>query len=278
MYRYITSLLSSEGIMLCRAIPLGRCKITKKYLLQNNGLTGSTGTVFIFAIPYVTRLDEKRNISLYAVSRDYHRYVSELSHRILPQLAEKYPEHRFCMFSDHSPIDERHAALASGLGISGMNGLVICEPYSSFFFICEIITDADCTEAQRCFEIKECIKCGACISACPTHGNGCLSEMTQRKAKLQVHEIFLMKESGSAWGCDLCQLVCPYTKAAIENGTIYSHIPYFCSDRLPYVEAETIVAMSDEEFSARAYSWRGKSTIMRNLAIINNSSTFLYDT
>ena len=88
MYDLILNLLNEEKIRLCRPIPLSECKTVKKYLLEKVGI--SDGTVFMFAIPYLSYasfIAQNRNISAYAVPRDYHLYFRQLSDRLMPALA-----------------------------------------------------------------------------------------------------------------------------------------------------------------------------------------------
>jgi epoxyqueuosine reductase QueG len=93
----------------------------------------------------------------------------------------------------------------------------------------------------------------------------CHSALTQKKGTLTPEEIAALRAHGSAWGCDLCQLACPVTKKARENGTLYTAIPFFTESAHTPLTAKEIEEMPDEEFAARAYSWRGKPTVLRNL-------------
>ena len=77
-----------------------------------------------------------------------------------------------------------------------------------------------------------------------------------------------IKKYGSAWGCDLCQEHCPYTNRAQQNGTIYTDIDFFKEDTISVLRLKDIETMSDEEFGKRAYSWRGRNVISRNLNIL----------
>lgn len=269
MYNTISALLRGEGIEYCRYIPLKLCRITKGYLLEKHGLMIDGGSVFVFAIPYLAQDTAPQNISSYAVPKDYHLFVRELSARILPILADRFPDNRFAMYADHSPIDERHAAALAGLGVYGRNGTVISERYSSFFFIAEIITDASIEECEDYeYEIRTCNSCGACLAVCPLQMEGCLSAITQKKGELWEHEVSLIKEHRCAWGCDICQNVCPHTVNAINKLTIYTDIPFFLDDRTPFLTRELIASMGDSDFSDRAYSWRGRDCILRNLDIL----------
>lgn len=273
MKQTITTVLADEKIYLVSATPLAKCRITRRYLLECAGFSEHDGvfegTVWCFAIPYYTPHTDTPNISCYAWGRDYHSYVKELSARVIPRLATTFPENRFAVFADHSPIDERHAAAISGLGILGDNGLVITSEYSSYIFLAEIITDA--TTDAVAHEIKRCEGCGACRRACPYHFSACLSELTQRKGELCDEDKATLRRYNTAWGCDICAEVCPHTRAAKTQGSIYTPIPFFYERQAIHLTTRTVAAMDDEEFARRAYSWRGRSVIMRNLAILEDT-------
>ncbi len=267
--------LGEHGIELCTCIPLSSCKITREYLLLKNGFSPDAnaifrGTVFIFALPYRTPHLEEPNISAYAIPEDYHRFVEALMDEIIPELRRECPEHKFAGFADTSPIDEREVAVASGLGMVGKNGLVITERYSSYFFLGEIITSAEVGDPPRAAAL--CEDCGACKAACPYHLSGrCLSAITQKKQELTAEEEAAIVKHGTAWGCDICQEVCPHTRRASEAGSIYTKIPYFKENLTPRLTSDMVRSMSEESFSRRAYSWRGRETIIRNLELLEKS-------
>lgn len=271
MLDVISELLAKEGIGLVRPVPLADCHIVRPYLLERAGI--AEGTVFLFAIPYLSpSADKSRNLSAYAVPRDYHAYLTELSERILPVLREKYPDERFALFGDHSPISELHAAGVSGLGVLGKNRMLITKPYSSFVFLAEIITSYryDC----RAVKPGTCMGCGRCTNACAYLGRGegeCLSALSQKKGTLTKEEEDALLFGGSVWGCDRCQEVCPYTDAARRAGTLYTTIPYFLTDTITHLTSEEVRAMREDEFSHRAFAWRGKATILRNLALFEEA-------
>lgn len=269
----IRSLLAQNKIDICSALPLSCCRILRPYLLKRTDIT--SGTVFVFAVPYLSQkaLVPERNISAYAAPRDYHGFFNTLFDNILPVLQRLYPNNKFVGFSDHSPIDERHAAASAGLGILGDNGMLITERYSSYVFLGEIITDAEieCTTQ----EIKHCESCGACQRACPygmSHED-CLSALTQKKGGLTCDEEELILKYKSAWGCDICQEICPYTQKALKANTITSNIPYFNDNVIPCLAPDILTSMYDADFSLRAYSWRGRETIMRNLVLLHEKES-----
>ena len=270
MFSFLSEILKNNLIEYCAPIPLRDCRIIRPYLLERAQILD--GTVFMLAVPYFTKhcLDSERNVSAYAVSRDYHLYFRELFHEILSLLRKKFPQHRFAAFADHSPIAEVEAAARSGIGIIGNNHMLITPKYSSYVFLGEIITDADVPCQTR--EILSCIKCGTCQKACPTSFcGGCLSNISQKKGALCAEDRTLLIQSSSVWGCDRCQEVCPYTKKAIESGTIFSPISFFVNASLSHLTSDIIDQMDEFSFSERAYSWRGKDTIRRNLKLLENT-------
>lgn len=267
MQKRLAELLKENKIELFGFLPLDACKIQKKYLLERVGILD--GCVAIFAIPYYTpACDTKRNLSSYAVGKDYHLYFKLLSESLLETLRKEFPNQRFAAFADHSPIDEREAAAKAGLGILGKNGLLITEKYSSYIFLGEIITDATLEAVP--VEIRRCEECGACSAVCPkARGEieACLSEITQQKTAFFREEEAALKKYGTVWGCDLCQEICPHTKQAKKAGTIYTPLTFFEEDVFPLLSAKTISHMDDAAFASRAYSWRGREVILRNLTL-----------
>lgn len=273
MLKVVKELLAKNQIELISNISLSDCRVTRGYLLSRAGI--EKGTVFIFAVPYLSRVaqDGNRNISAYAAPPDYHGFFASLFENILPSLKASFPHNKFVGFSDHSPIDERLAAASAGLGIIGDNGMIITEKYSSYVFLGEIITDAvvECTAREP----LRCEGCGACRLACPYSLSGdCLSALTQKKGCLTPEEEATVLKHGCAWGCDICQEVCPHTKRAVKNGTVITPIPYFSENVIPHLSVDLISEMTDADFALRAYSWRGRETIMRNLKLLQSAQEF----
>ena len=266
MFAFLSSFFEKEFIDCYAPIRLSDCRIVRSYLLDREGI--QNGTVIMMAIPYFSPAckDSERNISAYATPRDYHLFYKAFFERLLFALKERYPRNKFAAFADHSPIDELDAAARAGLGIIGKNHLLITPKYSSYVFLGELITDMDipCTPQP----IKECENCGKCMALCPAEEcGGCLSALTQKKGELSKQEEDCILKFGSFWGCDICQQACPHTQAALKSGSIETPIPFFRKHTIPCLTAEILESMSDEEFSKRAYSWRGKNTILRNLRL-----------
>lgn len=279
MLETIRSLLGAPAC----AIPLSVCKPAKGYLLDRAGIP-ATGTAILFAMPYIMTADVEspdRNISLYAVPRDYHGYIKDLESTVLPSLRNTYPEHTVALFADHSPILEVDAAARAGLGVLGMNGLLITPECGSFVFLGEVVTDAD-YETVTGFHVPDfpaepplCEECGACVAACPAEckggaREGCLSALTQKKGDLTDEEAHAIRAGGLVWGCDACQLACPHNRRVIRDG-VNTPIPYFRENRLIRLDTHTLDSMDDREFSDRAYAWRGRAVIRRNTELFETS-------
>lgn len=226
-------------------------------------------SVIVYLAPY-NHGQKSENVSLYATGMDYHIVCSHIGQYIIDQLT-KYGYGGIC-FADSGPLDERKLALKAGLGIKGKNGFVINEQYGTFTFIGYIITD--CEFPYKNFETGNCLNCGKCINSCPGGAltekgfleEKCLSYLTQKKGILNDDEIKLIKKGSCAWGCDICQNCCPMNK-----NTKLTPIPYFKENLILCINDEYL---SNKEFKDkyknRAFTWRGKTVIERNLSILND--------
>ncbi len=228
-----------------------------------NRLPENAKSVIVACFPYLLDKSEYKNlnISKYAVVADYHEVALNRLNAASAKLKTLFPEHDFAAFADNSPIPEVRAACLAGLGVRGLNSLLITEEYGSFVFIGEIVTtlELECADAAE----KACIECGKCQKACPASAiseNGvdksrCLSAITQKKGILSPEEERLMKECGCVWGCDICQDFCPMNKNAATT-----QIAEFLSSPAPHIT-------SGCELEGRAYEWRGRKVIERNIAV-----------
>ena len=227
-------------------------------------------SVILFLLPYYT--GECVNISRYAASLDYHLAIRGVGERLSAHLCENFPDAKMKIFGDHSPIAERHAACISGLGLAGDSGLLINEKYGTYVFIGDMISDipAHLLGETKPGKIEACHHCGACAAACSTgilrgEGSDCLSAITQRKGELSEEEKALMRKHNTAWGCDLCQSFCPHNKSPEKTP-----LDFFYKDRIDHLTRDALDAMTKDEFRARAFAWRGKKVVERNLQILEN--------
>lgn len=238
--------------------------INEKLLLREDFKPKS---ILVFLVPYYA--GETVNLSRYAAARDYHIAIREITERLIAGIKEKYPEAHAKGYGDHSPIAERAAALRAGLGILGDNGLIIHEKYGTYVFIGDVITDLppEVLGAKPPQPIRTCEHCGRCRTACPTgilrgEGTDCLSAITQKKGTLSENEIALMRKYNTVWGCDLCQTACPHNRAPM-----LTPISFFREQRIPHLTAENLASLSDEAFMERAFAWRGRKTVERNVLL-----------
>jgi epoxyqueuosine reductase QueG len=267
----LKSIFSAEGIEYFAALDIKSLNVVNERLLERSALTPKS--VIVFLIPYYGGGAD--NLSVYSASKDYHLYIKELNSRLIPMIKKIYPDANLVGFGDHSPIDERHAAVSAGLGVIGKNGLLINEKYGTFVFIADIITDIepDLIGASEVRDAAFCEGCGLCLDACPTgiltgKGECCLSEVTQKKGELSDAEKELVLRCGSVWGCDACQLSCPHNASPI-----LTPIKFFKEDRIEKLDLETLDAMTEEQFSERAYAWRGRKTVRRNLLLFKEKNS-----
>jgi len=143
---------------------------------------------------------------------------------------------------------------------------LINEKYGSYIFLGSVFSTLDTQAVPK--EVRRCSDCGKCVKACPTGSicgdfDKCLSYITQKKKKTEK-DIEIIKSNKYVWGCDICQDVCPYNEKC-EN----SNIPFFEENIINHLTTKLILEMDDDEFLKRAFSWRGKNTILENLSLFD---------
>ena len=258
----IENFFKDEKIEFYSAVDFSACRVINEGLLKRLGFTPRS--VIVFLIPYY--VNDGKNISSYATSYDYHLYAKELSFRLAGALENE--DVNFRLFCDHSPIDERDAAAKAGLGKIGRNRLLLNEKHGSYVFIGEIFFDRDIEwhGKRGNNKIEHCEFCGKCIDACPTGSlDGkpeCLSSITQKKGEISNEEANLIVKFNTVWGCDACQKACPYNARAQKTP-----IEFFHKNRIERITEEKLLSLSDEEFAKRAFAWRGRQTLERNLKL-----------
>jgi epoxyqueuosine reductase QueG len=266
MKEKIKSFFEKENIEFYAVVPFSSLKVTNEGIMSRSGIAPQSAIIFL--LPYYS--GETENLSRYAASLDYHIIIKDVTERLIKLLSKEYPEKMHRGYGDHSPIDERGAAAISGLGIIGDNGLLINEKYGSYVFVAEVLSEieADVLGKSEISAPKFCHHCGICKKMCPTEilsgkSNLCLSEITQRKGELSDFEIELMRKVNTVWGCDECQRACPHNANPIETP-----IEFFHKKRISKLTGEILANMSDEEFSERAFAWRKRKTVERNLEYV----------
>lgn len=268
----LSDFFREEKIEYFGAIAYKDCRETSSEIMRREDFLPKS--VIMYLVPYYG--GEPENLSRYAASRDYHIVIKEINERLTALLKREIGEFSSRGYGDHSPIDERDAALSLGLGVLGDNGLLINEKYGSYVFIGDVVTDIapEALGAVEPMEHRRCSHCGACRKICPTgclSGEGeCLSAITQKKGELSEYEREIMRKVNTVWGCDECQRVCPHNRSVP-----ITPIRFFLSDRIEYLTPELLSSLSREELRSRAFGWRGRSVLLRNLSIFfeNGEST-----
>ena len=236
--------------------------------------------ILVGAFPYYAG-ETEGNLSVYSRGEDYHIVVKQLLREACAALLEEYPENRFVPLVDASPLPEVHAAGLAGIGFVGEHGLLICPPYGSYVFLGCVLTDMP--QRGPSGGSSSCIRCGRCADACPSGAlrwiNGravfdplrCLSRVSQQKGILAEGEEALLCRLPTVWGCDLCQNACPYNAApaVTEIDALAGRMnaaPYLASLHIGDLENLSEEAFR-EKYGNRAFSWRGKSPLVRNLKL-----------
>jgi len=162
-------------------------------------------------------------ISKYAYGKDYHDVIKEKLKEFLNTLKEKIGDITGRAFVDSAPVLDKAWAKKSGLGWIGKNANLINKQQGSFFFIAELIIDI---ELEYDGPIQDyCGTCTKCIDACPTSaivepfivdGSKCISYLTI-ELKDAIPNEFKNKMDNWAFGCDVCQDVCPWNRFSVPH-------------------------------------------------------------
>ena len=162
--------------------------------------------------------DSHPKISKYAYGKDYHLVIKEKCKTFLEILKKEIGDINGRCFVDSAPVMDKAWAQKSGLGWMGKNTNIINKDSGSFYFIAELIIDVD---LEYDSPIKDfCGTCTKCIDACPTQaivgpyivdGSKCISYLTI-ELKENIPNDFKGKMDNWAFGCDVCQDVCPWNR------------------------------------------------------------------
>jgi len=168
--------------------------------------------------PSETQTDDTYKISKYAYGQDYHFVIKEKLKELLHSIQENIGEVSGRAFVDSAPVLDKAWAAKSGLGWMGKNSNLITKSVGSFYFIAELIIDLELDYDNATTD--HCGTCTACIDACPTEaivapyvvdGSKCISYFTI-ELKENLPQEMKGKFNDWAFGCDVCQDVCPWNK------------------------------------------------------------------
>ncbi len=159
-------------------------------------------------------------VSLYARGRDYHKVLRHRLAQLQTKLAQAIGPFGHRVFTDSAPVLEAELACRSGLGWRGKNTLVLQREAGSMFFLGELFVDFALPASYPV--TPHCGQCTACIDLCPTKAivgpqrldaKRCISYLTIEHAGPIPHELRPLI-GNRIYGCDECQLVCPWNKYA----------------------------------------------------------------
>ncbi|MDG1028362.1 MAG: tRNA epoxyqueuosine(34) reductase QueG [Flavobacteriaceae bacterium] len=156
-------------------------------------------------------------ISKYAYGEDYHFVIKDKLKQLFQTIQEEIGEVNGRVFVDSAPLMDKAWAVRSGLGWMGKNTNLITQKVGSFFFIAELIIDLELEYDTPVTD--HCGTCTACIDACPTEAlspydidaSKCISYLNI-ELKDQIPNEFQNKMENWAFGCDVCQDVCPWNR------------------------------------------------------------------
>jgi epoxyqueuosine reductase len=164
--------------------------------------------------------EERAYISRYALGRDYHKLLRARLQKLADRITSEVGEFTYRVFTDSAPVMEVGLAQNSGLGWRGKHTLLLDRDAGSYFFLGEIFTDLALSPDTPVTD--HCGTCTACIDACPTQAiiapyrldaRLCISYLTI-ELKGSIPESLRPLMGNRIYGCDDCQLACPWNRFA----------------------------------------------------------------
>jgi epoxyqueuosine reductase len=216
---------------------------------------------------------EKAFVARYALGRDYHKVLRGRLQALADRIGAHASGFGYRVFVDSAPVMEVALAARAGLGWQGKHTLLISRDAGSYFFVGEIYTDlplpADAPQAEHCGT------CSRCLEVCPTRAivapysldaRRCISYLTI-ELKGSIPEPLRPLIGNRVYGCDDCQLACPWNKYARITGE-----PDFrVRNGLDAAELAALFAWTEAEFGERlagsAIRRIGYERWSRNLAV-----------
>ncbi len=212
-------------------------------------------------------------VSMYARGRDYHKVLRARLQKLADGIAAEVGPFGHRVFTDSAPVLEAELASRSGQGWRGKHTLVLDREAGSMFFLGEIYVDLALPHSEPVS--PHCGSCSACIDVCPTRAiiapyrldaRRCISYLTiEHAGPIPVELRALM--ANRIYGCDDCQLICPWNKFAKKSA-----LPDF--DAREDLSAKTLAelfAWTEEEFLARTEGSPirriGHERWLRNIAV-----------
>ncbi|HTS22601.1 MAG TPA: tRNA epoxyqueuosine(34) reductase QueG [Casimicrobiaceae bacterium] len=215
----------------------------------------------------------KAYVSRYALGRDYHRVLRKKLQRLVERIAAAVGDFRHRVFTDSAPVLEVALAAKAGLGWRGKHTLLLSRDAGSFFFLGEIYTDlplpVDAPASDHCGTCRECIDAcptGAIVAPYELDARRCISYLTI-ELKGSIPEALRPLIGNRVYGCDDCQLACPWNRFAQRSG----EDDFAVRNGLDDAELVALFAWTAQEFESRlegsAIRRIGYERWLRNIAV-----------
>ncbi|WP_273431088.1 tRNA epoxyqueuosine(34) reductase QueG [Chitinibacter tainanensis] len=197
---------------------------------------------------------ERAYISRYALGRDYHKVLRNRLQQLADRLAAQIGPFGHRVFVDSAPVLEVELAKQAGLGWRGKHSLLLNRDFGSFYFLGELFTDLPLPPDPP-LPKEHCGNCTACIDACPTQAivapyqvdaRRCISYLTI-ELKGPVPLEFRRAIGNRVYGCDDCQLVCPWNRFAATSAETDFAIRHGLDD----VTLLALFAWSEDDFNTK---------------------------
>ncbi|WP_370646576.1 tRNA epoxyqueuosine(34) reductase QueG [Chromobacterium sp. Beijing] len=165
----------------------------------------------------------KAYLSRYALGRDYHKVLRNRLQALADRIKREIGEFGYRVFTDSAPVAEVALAAQAGLGWRGKHTLLLTKNEGSLFFLGEVFTDLPLPEDEA--EDGHCGRCTRCIDVCPTaaivapytvDARRCISYLTI-ELKRAIPEEMRPLIGNRVYGCDDCQLFCPWNRFAVDT-------------------------------------------------------------
>ena len=221
----------------------------------------------------VLRDADRAFVSRYALGRDYHKVIRAKLERLAERIAREAAAHRYRVFTDSAPVMEVELARKAGVSWRGKHTLALTREAGSYYFLGEIFTDLPLPPDSPVE--PHCGTCTRCLDVCPTRAiiapylldaRRCISYLTIEH-RGSIPESFRPLIGNRVYGCDDCQLVCPWNRFARPT----SEPDFAVRNGLDDVSLAEIFAWSRAEFDDRlagsAIRRIGHERWLRNLAV-----------
>jgi len=194
---------------------------------------------------------EKAFISRYAQDKDYHKLIRSRLQKLAKMIEEKVGTFQYRAFVDSAPVMEKPLAQKAGLGWIGKHTNLINPKAGSWFFLGSLFTDLP-LPIDKAFEKNHCGSCKACMDICPTQAiigphqldaRRCISYLTI-ELKGPIPEEFRSMIGNRIYGCDDCQLICPWNKFAKTS----AEMAFQANRNLKNPDLLTLFAWTEAEF------------------------------